>query len=443
MYPKVLIISRGVWDDTKGTSSTLTNLFQDYDAERLAHIYIESTMPNTSCCYHFFQISEFSLVHKLYKWRTKTGYTIDTRIITEEPVDKKIVDREASTMDYVRGHRSMFFSYLRELLWLFNGWKSKELKQFIKEFDPDVIWMDGSTLPLMYRLYNHVLKIAQKPATIFMQDDVYTYGSCSRNFWAKVRRWRLRCLVQKVVRQCDSMFVASPKMKKEYDAIFGFNSIFIAKSVDADSLSQISKEVHSPIRLVYLGQVIYGRIHSLISIAEALKIVNKDSIKIQLYVYTNNQLSEDERGKLLLKDSVFLMPPVSYSEVSRVMKENDVVVFVESFEPQFCNVARLSFSTKICDYMSSGKCTLAIGPRNIAPIEYFIEEDAAIVAVSKEEIITAINKLSDKEVVEKYINQAKECAKRNHNRARMNGLIYGKLVELANKNQNECNIGLE
>ena len=65
-FPKILILSRGVWDDTDGTSSTLTNLFQEYDPNKLAQIYIETIAPNTKCCHRFFQISEFSLVHKLY-----------------------------------------------------------------------------------------------------------------------------------------------------------------------------------------------------------------------------------------------------------------------------------------------------------------------------------------------------------------------------------------
>ena len=36
--PKVLILSRGVWDDSKGTSSTLTNLFEDYDPDKLGDL---------------------------------------------------------------------------------------------------------------------------------------------------------------------------------------------------------------------------------------------------------------------------------------------------------------------------------------------------------------------------------------------------------------------
>ena len=149
--PKVLILSRGVWDDSKGTSSTLTNLFEDYDPDKLAHIYIETIAPNTKCCHRFFQISEFSLIHKIYKWRTQTGHAFDTQGQTQAVTDDKIAEQEASTMKYVRGHRSIWLSFAREILWGFNGWKSKELKQFVQNFNPDVIWMDGSPLTLMNR----------------------------------------------------------------------------------------------------------------------------------------------------------------------------------------------------------------------------------------------------------------------------------------------------
>ena len=432
--PKLLIVSRGVWDDTMGTSSTLTNLFEDYEPDRLAHLYIETIAPNTKCCHRFFQISEISLVRKLYKWKTKTGHYFDTRKQESAVTDNKIAEKEASTMQYVRGHRSIWLSFAREILWASNGWKSNELKQFIMEFSPDVVWLDGSPLPLMNRLFDYVLNIAKKPAVIFMQDDVYTYESCGSRWSAKFYKWMLRKRVRKVVQQCDDMFVISPKMKKEYDDVFKLNSTLITKGIDIDMIPPVCHEIHNPIRLVYLGQVIYGRIYSLISIAEALENINADGVKMQLFVYTNNQINEEEKKKLLVKDSVFLMPPVSYCDVPRVMNENDVVVFVESFELQYCNVARLSFSTKIFDYLASGKCILAIGPGNIAPIEYFKEENAAVVATSKDEIMDAIQSLSNKIVVEKYANQARECALRNHDRKRMNELIYGKLEALAKTN---------
>lgn len=435
MLPKVLIISRGVWDDSKGTSSTLTNLFEDYDSDKLAHIYIETIPPNTKCCHRFFQISEFALVHKLIKWWTRTGHEINTLTGLGTEQDEQIANQEAYTMSYVRGHRSFWFSMARELLWSFNGWKSKELCQFIIDFNPDVIWMDGSPLPFMNRLYYYVLKIAHKPAVIFMQDDVYTYKSCNPSFWSRIKKWHLRKTVIRVVRHCNDMFVASPKMKREYDAIFGFDSTFIAKSmITQDVIKNVTNTIHHPIRMVYLGQVIYGRIYTLIDIAEALCDINKDETKVRLYIYTNNEISKEQKQSLLKREFVSVMPSVAYSDVPRVISENDVVVFVESFDPRFCKTARLSFSTKISDYLASGKCIYAVGPNDIAPIEYFKDEDAAIVANTKEEIISQLRHLSNIHVIQEYVLKASLCLQKNHEREKMNKLIYGKLKETARLN---------
>lgn len=429
--PKILIVSRVTWDDTRGTSSTLSNLFADYDPEKLAHIYIETRQPNTRCCHRFFQISEFSLVYKLFKWNTKTGHAIDTNKASVEILNERIATQEAATMHYVRGHRSAIYSFMREVLWAFNGWKSKELEQFVKDFNPDVVWMDGSPLPLMNRLYDHVLKIAKKPASIFMQDDVYTYESCGKDFWAKMKKYRLRRLVKRVVKQCDNMFVASPKMKREYDEIFGVNSTFIAKSIDYIDEIKVNTSIHHPLRMVYMGQVIYGRIYSLIAIVDTLKKINSSGVKLQLSIYTNNQISDKLKSQILVPGSVNLCEPVPYTEVQKVISDYDIVVFVESFDPRYCKVARLSFSTKICDYLASGKCILAVGPEDSAPLEYLKEEDAALVATSVEEIEEQILRLSNQQAVEDYAQKAHACALRNHNRKRMDDIIYSKLIKIA------------
>ena len=78
--PKVLILSRGVSDDKDGTTSTLTNLFKDYDPDKLAQIYIETIEPNTACCHRFFQISEFSLINYTNGEQKQDGLLIRTKL---------------------------------------------------------------------------------------------------------------------------------------------------------------------------------------------------------------------------------------------------------------------------------------------------------------------------------------------------------------------------
>ena len=422
-YPKLLIVSRLNWDDNS-VSNTLTNIFSDYDPDKIARIYIETQQPNTKCCHLFYQISEFSLVKKFWKWGIKTGRVLNTK--TEEintRNDIATAKQELSAMKFVRGHRSWVFSLFREIIWLLGGWKTKELKKFIADFDPDIVWLDGSPLILMNRLNNYVYKIAKKPMVTFLMDDVYCYESCP-NAVSKVFKYFLRKQVKQTVEHSRHVFVSSLKMKEEYDRIFGVESTFITKSFDANTLKTNVDKIHKPVRMVYLGNVLIGRLESLIHIAACMKEINKNGQKLQLSIYTNDIIPKEKMKHLLVDNGIKICPPVAYDKVPVIIAENDVQVFVESMEGKNMAIARLSFSTKIIDYIQSGKCILAVGPKDVAPIEYFRNEDAALVASTKEGLMQVLLRLTDESVIRQYAEKAVACGKRNHDREMMHTRIY-------------------
>lgn len=422
-YPKLLIVSRLNWDDNS-VSNTLTNIFSDYDPDKIARIYIETQQPNTKCCHLFYQISEFSLVKKFWKWGIKTGRVLNTK--TEEintRNDIATAKQELSAMKFVRGHRSWVFSLFREIIWLLGGWKTKELKKFIADFDPDIVWLDGSPLILMNRLNNYVYKIAKKPMVTFLMDDVYCYESCP-NAVSKVFKYFLRKQVKQTVEHSRHVFVSSLKMKEEYDRIFGVESTFITKSFDANTLKTNVDKIHKPVRMVYLGNVLIGRLESLIHIAACMKEINKNGQKLQLSIYTNDIIPKEKMKHLLVDNGIKICPPVAYDKVPEIIAENDVQVFVESMEGKNMAIARLSFSTKIIDYIQSGKCILAVGPKDVAPIEYFRNEDAALVASTKEGLMQVLLRLTDESVIRQYAEKAVACGKRNHDREMMHTQIY-------------------
>ena len=84
---------------------------------------------------------------------------------------------------------------------------------------------------------------------------------------------------------------------------------------------------------------------------------------------------------------------------------------------KYANIAKLSFSTKITDYLSNGKCILAIGKVDIAPIDYFKKYDSALVATTKEDIIRHIKTIvGDPTIIDLYGKNAYDCAVKNHNK---------------------------
>lgn len=434
LWPRVLIVGREVWDDT--TASTFSNLFEDYNPDKLAYVYIETKIPYSKGCHRFFQISEFALVHKLYKWRIKTGRAIDINDPNAQVANNdKVASQEAATMQYVRGHRSFWFTFAREILWAFNGWKSKELRLFIRDYNPDVIFITGSPLILMNRLSRYVTKIAKKPYCVYEMDEVYPTKRFGWNpFKCLYRSW-LRSNVSKLIKEASQLYVISPKMKREYDELFGTNSTILTKGVDFSILSYHPIKKHHPIQMVYMGQVIYDRISSLELIGKALDEINKESQKVVLNIYTSNPIEPERKVRMVKNGSVVFHKPVPYSEVQHVMAQNDVVVFVESLCEDYKHVARLSFSTKITDYLASGKCIFAVGPSDSAPIEYFVENDSAIVACDYDGIKKRLQELLLPDMVENYSLKAYNCGKKNHDKAKMDAVIYNKIIELSNQNK--------
>lgn len=422
---KVLVVSRGVWDES--TASTTNNLFASQDKIELAHIYIETKKPNSSLCHSFFQISEYSLIKKIFNWSIKTGQRVDSNYIENESIARK----EASTMDYVRHHRSIIFTVLREFLWLLNGWKTKELREFIRYENPDVIWFMGSPLLLMNRLMRYVVKVAKKPYCIFEMDDVYSYKIHGFKPIERIHRLFLRRSIKQLMEGVSQLFVISPKMKKEYDEVFHLNSIVLTKGVDFSAVTYHPYQSHTPIRLVYMGQVIYDRISTLEMIGRVLDEINAEKKRFVLSIYTKNPVDAIVKENMIKDGNVVFCDPVPYAEVKNVLEQNDVVVFVESLNEKYKRLARLSFSTKITDYLASSKCVLAVGPADSAPIEYLRDNDAALVASNEKELRDVFGKMLIAGNLEAYSRQAFACALNNHNKACIDKMLYQKLIEVS------------
>ncbi len=427
IFPKILVLSRDVWNGS--TSSTLDNIFENYNATKISHIYIETKKPNTKNCASFFQISEYSLIRRIFNRKIKTGQRIDSNYIENKSVEKK----EVSIFNFVRNHRLFIYTVLRELLWLLNGWKTKELDDFIHEEQPDIIFFMGSPLILMNRLMRYIVRKTNKPYCIFEMDDVYSYRIQGFQILNRIYKYFLQKIVKNLMNGVSQLFVISPKMKNEYDKIFGTNSLILTKGIDYSKLSYKPYIIHNPIRLIYMGQIIYDRISTIIMISKIIDEINIQlhGQKIILKIYTNNFIDSKVKESITKNGNIQFCNPVPYSEINSILEMNDVLLFVESLNEKYKGIARLSFSTKITDYLSSGKCILAVGPSDIAPIEYLRNNDAALVASDVKELKQILTKLLDHKIIESYSKKAFECGYKNHNKQDIDQILFSKIIEIS------------
>lgn len=433
--PRILIISGAPLDDNRGISSTLVNFFANYNPDRIAQVYFETVEPHTRLCNRFFQISEIAQVKKFFKWNTQVGKVI-LQSSDLKSVDKNDVAYEQKIGKLVRKHRSILFYYIRELVWLVGFWRNKRLRSFVKDFDPDVIWCESYPLPFMHRLCMYIAGIVDKPSVIFLQDDVYSYKS-TRSILGYVNRYFLRKVVKQNILLCSGHFVASPTMKVEYDKIFGINSLFVTKGLDIEKLPSVINSVEEPIRMVYMGNIIYGRIFTLLELAKTVNDLNATRSRFEVNIYTNNYLTPEQIAVLEASKGVNLCKPVPYNQVQDIMNNHDVVLFMESFDRKYKDIARLSFSTKITDCLASGKCIIAIGPSGIAPIDYLSKTDAAILINHIDKLEKTLDDIHPSDIVN-YAKKARLVAEKNHSKNLMDARIFGELIRVSNIKHELC-----
>ena len=417
-FCKVLVISINAWRDNTGIN-TLIEFFKCWDNNKIAQIYMRSAKPKTKVCNKFFQISENSVMKSLLKRSIKTGVVVENETEGSDEVNNAL-EEENKIYSRKKSKLLPLLTLCREFVWAFGKWKTKELNEFIDNFDADVLFIPVYPTIYMGRIQKYIIKRTGKPVVSYLADDNYTYRAIAKDPFSIIHRFFLRPYVKYIVKNSKKLLVIAPKQKEEYDRIFGTDSEILTKGIDFSTIPYEEKPLNKPVKMVFTGKLIIGRWLSLAKIAEALGEINKDETKVELDIYTTDALTEEQKVKLN-RNGCSVKGALTLDEVQAVQKQADILVFVESLEKEFRYTARLSFSTKITDYLKSGKCIFAVGDKDIAPIDYFNRYDSAVTATSYDEIGLKLKELiNNKEKITEYSKKAYDCGKEHHNLELMN-----------------------
>ena len=173
----------------------------------------------------------------------------------------------------------------------------------------------------------------------------------------------------------------------------------------------------------------------MVKIADAINRVNQEagSIKAYLDIYSGDVPAEEVLAHLNAGASRHC-GTLTRRDVARVQSGADVVIFAEALEGKEANIARLSFSTKITDYLANGKCILAVGKNKIAPMDYFEKNDAAIIASCEKDIYKQILRIvNHPEIMDEYGKKAYDCGVRNHDKQVVDARFIENICKAAGK----------
>lgn len=406
--PKILVFTVSAWNGS-AEINTWSSFLSEYDPARIANICIRDGVPDGNNCNNFFSISENKIIKSIFDRSVKTG-----RIVVPDDEDVASEDLKEHNERYRKMQKKRRPSMLlaRELVWKLGKWKTDELDAFLDSFKPDVILYALESYIHLNRIVEYSIKRTGASAVGYVWDDNFTYKQ-SFGFFFSVHRFFQRRSLKRLVKLSESFFAITDLTKKEADEFFGIDCRVLTKPLA--ELPQLSDyKVGLPIKMLYAGGLACGRDDSLCEVVDAIR---RNRLPIEIDVYTQTELTHDI-SEWLTCNTCRIHPAVSREELFHIQKQCDVLLFLEDIGRKYSNLARLSFSSKITDYLSAGKCIFAVGKSDIAPMRYFADNNSAIIASNSEELDEKLAILVENpSVVSEYANNAVKTGVSNHSKS--------------------------
>lgn len=419
---RVLVVTYHPWREDISVGNTLSNIFDGMeDMIEFANIYVRDDKPSNKLVGRFFNISEKGLAKS---------------IMTRKPVGKEeeavgeTEKKENFSASYNAARRMRWDSLLlaQDLIGIWGVWKSKALDEFVTSFNPDLIFGPLGRMPVGNNIMTYLSKKYNCPLVTYPWDDHYSLHkkSWSPIFWMKL--FVERNSIRKCAKQSKYLYCITSLMQEEYAKYFDKECRLLYKGFDFDNKPEI-KHPNNVLKMIYMGNIGSGRWQILAEVATAINELNVDGKKLEMYVYTLSPKSA-EMEKALNVGASHLMEPVPSSEKMKTLKEADVLLHVEPTTTKDRLMFRLSFSTKLVDYLYNAKCILAMGG-DTASMQYLIENNAGIVEMDETKIKDRLMELVDKpSMIVDYAEKAWDCGVRNHKISTIQERLYNDFKQI-------------
>jgi glycosyltransferase involved in cell wall biosynthesis len=353
---KILIISRTTWDDSNSFGNTFSNIFGGMGDVELYNISCRNGISNNSVTAKELQMTDKSVLKSILNpfydpcWHP-------------EKVRNNHSANSAISVSAIKRRRTVSF-IIRDLIWKLGGWKrSKTLKKFLEENKPDIVYLPIYSSPYMCDIQQYIVKKMGVPAVGHISDDEYNVPP-DLSLFARLYRKHTQKKVAKIIRSCKYLEVFAQNMADEYSRIFNIPCYLIGKGVtqdEIDSIPDYKPKSNGKLKITYTGNISAERYSVLYMLGKAIHDSFTD--KAYMEIYTQTQLSDQMKaGFDEIKDSVYLKGAVSSQEVRKIQQESDILLHIEGFSKKSLYEVRMSFSTKLIDYMLTGVPILAIGP---------------------------------------------------------------------------------
>lgn len=421
---RILVISRSAWRNDNSTGNTLTDFFSGISDAEIFSLCMREQPPQNDIATRHFYISEKQMIKRLFGKKTVVG--------AEHTGNSRDDSSEKVMYDAAKKHPSYLLYFAREILWSIGGWKNNNLKRYIQEINPDVIFFPTFGCYYPHKILRHLHTLSDAKIVLFHADDHYTLKqwSLSPVYW--LYRFGLRKWMRRSARIASLQYCISDIQKADYDKAFGCDCKLLTKFADFSGEPQLKSICGDPLQLVFTGNININRWKSLAMLSNVLERINSDGVKAQLRIYTATPLTKAMQTALSRNGTSFLMGSVPSTEIPHIQSEADILVHAEGTDLKNRLTVRQSFSTKIVDYLKAARPIVAIGPKEVASIKHLIDNECAIVADNEQELNKKLSAvLDDMQQLQVYAERAYMCGHCHHNKSQQQTMLREDFYRLA------------
>ena len=409
-YPKTLVISHNVFNETGNMGKTMTDLLSCIPQDSLAQLYFHTEAPSITVCKRYFRITDQDVLHSVLTRKSRFRVFCENDKHTNCAKTETSQGLTAKVYQFARRRTPMIY-FLRNTMWRIGKWESQELDAWIQDFNPKVIFFASGDYSFSYRITYEIAHKYKIPVVLWCCDDHYM-GGYKDALFANLVRKNLMKWVRRLSDYVAEVIVISDKMKWDYTALFQTPIHVIRISAQENMMAATYKQRKG---IVYSGRLGVNRFIPLIQLGKILREANIEGFEA-IDVYSNEQDSSI-LAQLTMENGIRFHGFADGSQIPSVLGSAKFLLHIEAFDEKSKNRTRYSLSTKIGEYLQSGACLIAYGPEDISSIEYLNDGKAAVILKKAEDLPKVLYQISKDEAAYcSYVAHAKVLAERNHNK---------------------------
>ena len=368
-FPKVLILNQP-FNNVSGGGITLSNLFKGWEKDKLAVVCLGALFNEKTqldICDKYYQLGYKEHVWKFPLSVLKRKYPSGSIKINRQKKEVETIKKSPLRVTLLNEYINPALNWMGVLSWASTIQLSPELKKWLDEYNPDVIYAQAQKREavIFCRLVQQYLK---KPMVFHMMDDwleVLPSSGLLGNYWHKVVDREFR----EMLASCARHFSISELMAIAYEERYGYSFSTYHNPIELSFWSKSQRttyEFGDKIQILYAGRMGLGIQSSIETLAICLDELNQElDKKIELVLQVGKKPDWADKYKCIVHRSF-----VPYDELPDRFAEADLLFLPYDFTPSAKAFVKYSMPTKASEYMICGTPILIFAPEDTALVSY-------------------------------------------------------------------------